>query len=168
MPGTNRTPNDNKQRKKNQGKEESTCETAREKQTWEKVNLLIYKGDNLFAEWRYYIIFFSNLEDWDMEIEDQSRVISFYQCYVFVRICRGFFLIIGLLYYLENYQERVPCIQKTLTFRTQGSLGKEREWTGAVMSSLFWKKIGRAWWKKKNVHKSNVSLRRTRLLKLRR
>lgn len=72
-----------------------------------------------------------------MEIEDQSRVISFYQCYAFVRICRYFFLIIGILYYLKNYQERVPCIQKTLTFRTQGSLGKEGEITGAVMSSLF-------------------------------
>lgn len=62
-----------------------------------------------------------------MEIEDQSRVISFYQCYVFERICRDFFLIIGIVYYWENYQERVPCIQKTLTCHTQGSLGKERE-----------------------------------------
>lgn len=33
MPGKNKILNDNKQRKKNQGKEESMCETAREKQT---------------------------------------------------------------------------------------------------------------------------------------
>lgn len=33
MHGKNRTPNDNKQKKKNQGKEESMYETAKEKQT---------------------------------------------------------------------------------------------------------------------------------------
>lgn len=59
--------------------------------------------------------FFSNFEDWDTEIEDQSRDISFYQCYIFVRICRDFFLIIGILYYLENYQEKDPCIKKTIS-----------------------------------------------------
>jgi len=42
---------------------------------------------------------------------------------------------IGLLYYLESDQERIPCIRKTLTFQTQDSLGKERESTCAVMTS---------------------------------
>lgn len=51
MPGKNRTPNDNEQREKNQGKEESIYETIKKKQAWEKVNLLIYKGDSLFTEW---------------------------------------------------------------------------------------------------------------------
>lgn len=51
MPGKNRTPNDNEQREKNQGKEESIYETIKKKQAWGKVNLLIYKGDSLFTEW---------------------------------------------------------------------------------------------------------------------
>lgn len=52
MPGKNRTPNDNKQREKNQGKKESIYETIKEKHAWENMNLLIYEEDSLFTEWR--------------------------------------------------------------------------------------------------------------------
>lgn len=52
MLGKNRTPNDNEQREKNQGKKESIYETIKEKQAWENMNLLIYEEDNIFTEWR--------------------------------------------------------------------------------------------------------------------
>lgn len=54
---------------------------------------------------------------------------------------RDFLLIVDIPYYLENDQESIPCIQKTPAFQTpQDSLDRERESTGAVMTSCILKK----------------------------